>query len=50
MARRGRKCGPMDSLKRLGSTYQRKATMEATKGMYTLLFGEKPSRSKKKDL
>lgn len=47
MARRGRKYGPMGGLKRLGSTYQRKATVEATKGMYTLLFGEKPTKSKK---
>lgn len=48
MARRGRKCGPMNGFKKAASTMQRKATNSAIVATHEFLWGEKPTRKKPK--
>lgn len=39
---------PLSPLKAVAKKYQQKATYSATSGLYTLMWGEKPKRSRKK--
>ena len=39
---------PLSPLKAVAKKYQQKATYSATSGLYTLMWGEKPKRGRKK--
>ena len=39
---------PLNPLKAAAKKYQQKATYSATAGLYTLMWGEKPKRGRKK--
>lgn len=39
---------PLNPLKAVAKKYQQKATYSATSGLYTLMWGEKPKRGRKK--
>ena len=39
---------PLSPLKAVAKNYQQKATYSATSGLYTLMWGEKPKRGRKK--
>ena len=39
---------PLNPLKAAAKKYQQKATYSATSGLYTLMWGEKPKRGRKK--
>lgn len=40
---------PLSPLKAVAKKYQQKATYSATSGLYTLMWGEKPKRGRKRN-